>query len=350
MPAKEDEKKIAANLWAECVNVVKPTTSLASINENCPEEVQKEGGCSKYQEEFLARKYPSLFCRMGDSLVLKLSNGEFEAFKNNTDDSHVETFTLYSFDKYFPEVRYGLLYEGFYEGGTYELVSFDTGTKTDVGGDVILSPDKKRFAAHFSDLEAGFSPNVLAVYLITPTGLIEEFRGQPEEWGPEDIKWIDSQTIEFNKTTYSDTDFSKEKHHLQFLGGDSTKQGNWEIDGRLRIEKERMQIKLSDIEELVSPNAAIVSVTSTSTGAQVTGYGLSDIDVLLLSSSLSSHYLPIRIRVSAPSHEAYCGKTFSRVIIDIEGDSSTLESKSHVRFTPVLIKTKDGKNIECALP
>lgn len=346
----EDEKKVAAELWGECSITATSGVAATNISENCPEEVKKEGGCLKYAEDFLAKKHPGLFCRKGENLVLKLSNCEFELFKNRTDDSDVENFVSYFFDQYFPDIHYGLLYDSFYEGGTYELVSLDTGTRTNVGGDVVLSPDKRRLAAFFSDLEAGFSPNVLSVYLVTPNGLIEEFKGQPEEWGPDDLKWTDGKTIEFNKVTFSGTGFKKEKHNLQFLGEDISKQGNWKIDGGLQVEKERMQIKLSDIEALVSPNAAIVSVIATTTGAKVTGYGLSDVDALVLPASLASRYLPIRIKASNPSHETYCGRTFSKIIIDIEGDSSTLDSKQHSSFTSVLIKSKDGKTIECPLP
>lgn len=347
---KQERKKVATELWAECLNT--PLFGVAPTNagESCPEAIRNEGGCLKYAEDFLAKKHPGLFCRKGENLVLKLSNGEFELFQNKTDENDLDNFVSYYFDKYLPEIHYGLIYDGFYEGGTYELVNLATGTRKDVGGDVVLSPDKKRVAAFFSDLEAGFSPNVLSVYLVTPHGLVEEFKGQPENWGVDDLKWIDEKTIEFNKVSFEGSVFHNEKHHLQFFGEDISKQGHWQIDRGLQVEKERMQIKLNDIEALVSHNAAIVSVIATSTGAQVTGYGLSDVDAFVLAASLTSRYLSNRIKASNPTHETYCGRIFSKIIIEIEGDSSTLESKQHIGFAPVLIKSKDGNTIECPLP
>ena len=344
------EDKAAAELWGECSSKTASAVGTTSISESCPEDVKKAGGCLKYAEELLAKKYPELLCRRGKKLLLKLSNGEILKFQNNTDDSNVENFILYFFNKYLAEIHYGLLYNAYYEGGSYELVNLATGKRTEVGGEVILSPDGNRLAVFNADLVAGFSSNVLSVYLVTPSDLVEEFVSQPEEWGPEDLRWIDNQTIEFNKVSFTGNGFEKERHKLQFLGGDISKSGKWGIDEGLHVEKEKMQIKLSDINELVLPNTAIVAVKATPTGAQVTGYGLSDIDALVLSASLASRYKNIRVKASNPIQETYCGRTFSKILIDIEGDSSTLESRQNMGHSAVTIKTKDGQTVECQLP
>lgn len=347
---EEHTKKLVDKLSAWCTNQAASGALIRDLQTNCPADLQKTGGCQEYIENAILKVHPDIFCRRSENLLIRYLNGHNEVLQDKTDDQHVETFETFHLTKYFPDIQYGLIYRGFYEGGTYDLIDLKSGTRTNVGGDVVLSPGKGRLAVYFSDLEATFSPNVLAVYWVTPNGLVEEFRGQPQEWGPDDLKWTDDQTIEFNKVTFTGVGFNKERHKLRFIGNDISKQGSWNVDGDLKVDKERMQIKLSDIERLAIPNSTIVSVIPTTNGAQVTAYGLSNVDLIFLEASLAGLYHPIRIKAPNPLPLTSCGRTFSKVVIDIEGDPSSLVSKQHTNGSPVLIKTKEGGVVECAFP
>jgi hypothetical protein len=195
---------------------------------NCPVKVESTFDCAKYLEQELRKKYPARVRRNGNILEIKPSAAPAKIFKNIDSDS--DDFRLYQFTKYFPEIDYGLLETTYYEGGTYDLINMKTGKLTNIGGDVLVSPDQQRIAVAHADIEAGYAPNVLSVYLITPTGLIKELDMRPAEWGAEDLKWDSSTSISFNKRYWKKDEIVKSKHKLQFQGSDTKKQGKWTTD------------------------------------------------------------------------------------------------------------------------
>jgi hypothetical protein len=195
---------------------------------NCPVKVESTFDCAKYLEQELRKKYPTRIRRNGSTLEIKPSAAPVKVFKNIDSDS--DDFRAYLFTKYFPEIDYGLLETTYYEGGTYDLVDMKTGKLTNIGGDALLSPDQQRIAVAHADIEAGYAPNVLSVYLITPTGLIKELDIRPSGWGAEDLKWESNSTVSFNKRYWKKDEIAKAKHSLQFQGIDIKKQGKWKTD------------------------------------------------------------------------------------------------------------------------
>jgi hypothetical protein len=203
-------------------------TSPVFAQTNCPVKVSSAFDCAKYLEQELRKKYPTRIRRIGSTLEIKPSAAPLKVFKNIDSDS--DDFRAYQFTKYFPEIDYGLLETTYYEGGTYDLVDMKTGKLTNIGGDPLLSPDQQRIAVAHADIEAGYAPNVLSVYLITPTGLIREFDIRPSEWGAEDLKWESNSTISFNRRYWKKDEIAKTKQSLQFQGSDVKKQGKWKSD------------------------------------------------------------------------------------------------------------------------
>jgi hypothetical protein len=203
-------------------------TSPVFAQTNCPVKVESTFDCAKYLEQELRKKYPTLVRRNGNILEIKPSTAPVKIFKNIDSDS--DDFRVYQFTKYFPEIDYGLLETTYYEGGTYDLINMKTGKLTNIGGDALLSPDQQRVAVAHADIEAGYAPNVLSVYLITPTGLTKELDLRPAEWGAEDLKWESNSTISFNRRYWKKDEIAKAKHSLQFQGIDIKKQGKWKTD------------------------------------------------------------------------------------------------------------------------
>ena len=196
--------------------------------EGCPKEIHNVYECKQYLEGGIIKKYPGLVSRKAHQLKIKLSNGRTKIITDVIDENDGDKTRAFSFIKYFPSIQYGLLHVQFYEGGSYDLIDMRTGTQTEVLGEAVLSPDNRRLAIYYADVVAGYSPNVLAVYLVLPRGLVREFEELPQEWGPVDLKWSDNRTIVFDKLVCCDKRHD-ERFTLRFLGKDISKKGEWGI-------------------------------------------------------------------------------------------------------------------------
>lgn len=242
---------------------------------DCPREIKNLYECNRYLEGQIAKQYPGIISREGADLKVRIANGKREILSDVGDEEHIENVRYFTFLKYFPEIQYGLLYIQFYEGGTFDLIDMKTGKRTNVGGDAVLSPDKRRLGVFYSDVIATFSPNVLAVYFVSSKGVFEEFREEPPRWGADDLEWVDSETISFNKLDYGD-DVHKEKHSLSFVDLDIAKLGKWESDVTEPIsdedkymtpvvfnEPEMVAIPIGRYEEdVVTPNGKMVHIVN----------------------------------------------------------------------------------------
>ena len=213
--------------------LIASTNFSAWAQNNCPIKVDSTFDCAKYLEQEIRKKYPNRVRRVGNTLEIKPSTGPAKVFKNIDSDS--DDFRSYQLIKYFADVDYSLLATTHYEGGTYELIDMKTGKLTNVGGDAVLSPDQQRIAVAHADIEAGYAPNVLSVYLITPSGLIKELDLRPNDWGAEDLKWESNSSISFNRRHWKKDEIVKTKHKLQFQGKDIKMQGKWLADVKLPL-------------------------------------------------------------------------------------------------------------------
>ena len=163
----------------------------------CPETIHNAYEHAQCREKDLSKHYPGLFSRADLRLIVNLTNGGEKVY---TDDERKNLW--YTFVAYYPEIGYGLIWAQFYEDGTNYLVNMRTGKDTDIVGDPILSPDKKRIAVSNVDLEAQYTPNVLSVYELRPDGLAVEFIEKPAEWGPWNLRWVTNQEISFIKYSF----------------------------------------------------------------------------------------------------------------------------------------------------
>ncbi|NOU01731.1 MAG: hypothetical protein HOO95_09200 [Gallionella sp.] len=196
--------------------------------EGCPKEIHNVFECKQHLEGEIVKKYPALISRKDSNLIIKLANGRVKVLANIRDEENEDQTQVFAFVKYFPIIQYGLLYVQFSEGGSYYLIDLKTGVRTLVRGEAVLSPDNRRFAIFNADVIAGYSPNILSVYMIGTKGLVQEFDTQPNEWGPVNLKWSNNQTVVFDKLVCCEN-LHNEKLVLRFLGKDITKKGKWSI-------------------------------------------------------------------------------------------------------------------------
>ena len=179
--------------------------------------------CAGYLEAELLRNHPLLFSRKEGTLKLSLMDGSVRQFNDvplNDAEDNTEQHVSYALLQYFPAIGYVLIDASYWEGGTYYLVDIKTGATTDVGGLVALSPDKRRFAVANVDIEAEYTPNLLAVYQITPDGLVNEFIETPDKWGASDIEWEDNEVVRFSRNYWGTSAIEKKTQRLRLVASE----------------------------------------------------------------------------------------------------------------------------------
>jgi len=90
---------------------------------------------------------------------------------------------------------------GYYEKLDYLLVNLNTGKKTKTWGRPELAPDGKTLVASSFDLDVGFLHNGMQLFAVTSDSLRPVWEKEFETWGPEEVKWADSQTLFVKQAT-----------------------------------------------------------------------------------------------------------------------------------------------------
>ncbi|OGI48644.1 MAG: hypothetical protein A2151_09790 [Candidatus Muproteobacteria bacterium RBG_16_65_34] len=202
----------------------------------CPKTIHNSYECAQFLEKELGKEYPTLFSRDGLKLMVKLIDGGEKTYIDSAHQNDDAKVTWYSFVQYYPEIGYGLIEVQFYEGGTRYLLNLRTGKDTDIVGDPILSPDKKRIAVSNVDIESRYTPNVLSVHEVRPNGLTTEFLEKPVDWGPGNLRWVTNQELLFIEYRFDPEPPYKERKTpktLKYRGTDNKGVAGWSIEYEL---------------------------------------------------------------------------------------------------------------------
>jgi hypothetical protein len=139
--------------------------------------------------------------RVDDTLlVIKLRDGEALELKDVLSNSYSEAIR-YSYRTWIDEIASHVVQYQLYEGHGYLLVNDATGLKTPIQGVPVVSPDRERFATGSMDLEAGYNPNEVQIWLLTPAGPRLEWSLSPR-WGPARLSWASSREVRILKQRY----------------------------------------------------------------------------------------------------------------------------------------------------
>lgn len=134
--------------------------------------------------------------RIGGVLRIVGTGGAVLDLANDT--ATAASTVLYRYLGFLPELTSHLVEIGFYEGGSYGLVSAETTEQTFVQGIPVVSPGGKRFVTASVDLEAGYGPNSVQVWRIFPYGpRLEWGLDGGDGWGASDPEWIGEDELEF---------------------------------------------------------------------------------------------------------------------------------------------------------
>jgi len=153
------------------------------------------------EEAYYLSRFPQVASRSGLTLTIRLTNGQTLTFTDNPETG--EEWNANEFRGVIPGKPFALVMRGYLEGGFYALIHLGTGEDTRLDNPPVFSPDGQWLFSTSMDLEAGFFPNRVAIHRVTSTGapLVWEMEDYMMEWGPEDTRWVDTQTLSYTKVS-----------------------------------------------------------------------------------------------------------------------------------------------------
>ena len=181
-----------------CKNNLKTLDSIADGINNSYEHAQK---IEKYQ----LNKYSKIAIRKDTALILKLENNQELILKDH--NRGTDGVELYSFREYYDPIKVFVVEIQYYEGCSYLLINGLSGEQMNVFGTTKLSPDLKRLVSYNLDITAGYSENGFQIIDLKDNHFSLEYENKPEDWGPENVRWINNSEIEVEKQGFKDGDF-----------------------------------------------------------------------------------------------------------------------------------------------
>ncbi len=134
--------------------------------------------------------------RSAHILTLRSRNGSTRRFTDVIVDG--DQAQRYLYRGYVPALDVHVVEVTFYEGGSFLVFHARSGTAKRVPGRPVASPDGHRFAVASLDLEAGYDPNRLEVWRITPTGFAREFAlDGGRAWAPDSLAWRTPDSLKY---------------------------------------------------------------------------------------------------------------------------------------------------------
>jgi hypothetical protein len=96
--------------------------------------------------------------------------------------------------------RYHVLWVQYYEGSSILLINAASGKRAFVDGVPIPSPDASYLAVGSADLDAGYNPNRLSLWLVRDDALEKVWSIEPTDWSPGPIRWVGRTTLQVLRT------------------------------------------------------------------------------------------------------------------------------------------------------
>jgi hypothetical protein len=162
--------------------------------------------CAESIERSRLPKHKGFIERKGNKLRLYLSNGHVVELRNLTDEECAKTEHIksknagindichYTFWDFLRPVDYYLVFNQYWEGIGFSLVSRKTERMFLIDDFPNLSPDNKRFVT--VDIEDAYTKNRIQIWKFTSSGISLEWTYKPEGyWVGTDAEWIDNRSI-----------------------------------------------------------------------------------------------------------------------------------------------------------
>lgn len=155
--------------------------------------------------------------RADSLLTFTLSNGEKVELRDVYQPFQADVL-IFNYLKSFEIISYWMYNVSYYEGAGMFLLDKDNGEKINVWGVPTFSPDKSHFVTYSMDVVAGYQPNGIQLFEVNDgkATLVWKFEVS-EEWGPENVRWIDNETIAIQKSSvdYESEDMSYTSEYVK---------------------------------------------------------------------------------------------------------------------------------------
>jgi hypothetical protein len=148
-----------------------------------------------------------------DSIIIN-SNSRKVCFRNDTVEG--ESMVTYGLVSIISDPGYVHIKGTHWEWTTDHYINIRTGMVTEFWDSPILSPNKDRLLAYSSDIDAGFMPNGIQLFKISPDTIIKLFEKEIDAWGPDKVKW-ESDTSVIIKRFKLDKNMQSHYDYLRLL-------------------------------------------------------------------------------------------------------------------------------------
>lgn len=132
-------------------------------------------------------------------LVLSIAGNKKVVLMDSLANSDNTEQVTYNYIGHFKEVGLYVIKVQYYETGEYMLINEKTGIKTKVWGEPKLSPDKKHIVCTSNAIGYDIMPNGIQMWLIEKDNLKLEWEYRQEQWGADEIIWVNDKTFYFIK-------------------------------------------------------------------------------------------------------------------------------------------------------
>ncbi len=158
--------------------------SISKIYSNCQME-------ARAIEEFQLKSYSVNVNVDSKDRIVRLQNGKEIRLSPNYQNGEVE----YAFEKEFKDFGFLLFRVQWYEGNDYFLLDTKTGEKKYTIGRTYFSNDKNFVISINNDILAEYSYNGFQLFKIESNGKLNQIWKFSPNWAPENIKWVDNETL-----------------------------------------------------------------------------------------------------------------------------------------------------------
>lgn len=153
--------------------------------------------CAQQVEEQRLARMARYVRRTGDTLVIPLLDGQDVTLVDQNAGGPDNVF--YTYREHLDEIGYHVVDVHYYEGGSHLLIGDETGQRVQISAPPVVSPGGNRLVVASAGGTAGYAPDELQVWRITPAGVTLEWEVQPG-WGATNARWEDRRTIRFRIT------------------------------------------------------------------------------------------------------------------------------------------------------
>lgn len=176
----------------------------AAAERPCADVADYRACADSVEREVLTRAGPGAE-RRGDTLLIRPTHGP--EVRMVTDTSDADRWVIHHYQAFLPDVGQHLVSAHFYEGGEYLVVDHATGRRVAVPTRPVVSPGGERFAVASLDHEAGYGPNLIAIWRFAPGGPVLEWGLEGgTAWGATDPVWVSDDELHFTRV-HAETSF-----------------------------------------------------------------------------------------------------------------------------------------------